>query len=191
MKLQRARNSGDERVTGLVHRSRSQRSRTRLLAGALTVVAMVTASSALATTWTLMRTPRSPSSYLFGVSCTSPSACSAVGYTGVGSATTLAEGWNGRRWTIQSTPIMRDGGQFDAVSCTAENACIAVGDRNTLARDGKTGTATLAKRWNGRRWTIQSGPSLSVSFGSLYGVSCASARACIASGNPSLAERYR
>jgi hypothetical protein len=61
------------------------------------------------TSWTVQSTP-SPAdgtgSSLFGVSCTSSTACTAVGnyVNSAGSGLTLADGWNGTSWTVQSTP---------------------------------------------------------------------------------------
>ena len=45
-------------------------------------------------------------SELYGASCTSASACTAVGdyVTSTGASKTLAERWNGTAWTLQSTP---------------------------------------------------------------------------------------
>jgi hypothetical protein len=59
------------------------------------------------TTWTIQNTPNptgATASYLFGASCASASACTAVGYDLNPSYTALAEGWNGTSWAIQSTP---------------------------------------------------------------------------------------
>src|SRR5215469_7967942 len=55
------------------------------------------------TRWTIQATPNPPQGGggLNGVSCTSASACTAVGASNAG---TLAERWNGTRWTIQATP---------------------------------------------------------------------------------------
>jgi len=59
------------------------------------------------TTWAIQSTPNrtaATSSYLFGVSCTSASACTATGYDLSPSYKALAERWNGTTWTLQSTP---------------------------------------------------------------------------------------
>ena len=68
-----------------------------------------------------------------GVSCTSATACTAVGiligYVGPILAP-VAEAWNGTSWTIQNTPTPSGAGypsQFNAVSCTSATACRAVG----------------------------------------------------------------
>jgi len=59
------------------------------------------------TSWTILRTPDpgSTQNELFGISCTSPSSCMAVGdFQGIGNAFTLAESWNGTRWSRVKTP---------------------------------------------------------------------------------------
>ena len=75
--------------------------------------------------------PQVPQGSLSGVSCTSASACTAVGdYTNTtGTRVTLAERWNGTSWTIQSTPnpTGAKGSSLSGVSCTSASACTAVG----------------------------------------------------------------
>lgn len=87
------------------------------------------------TTWTTQSTP-SPGGaagpdQLNGVSCTSASACIAVGTYATKSSPghTLVERWNGTTWTQQSTPSPGgpNGTQLNGVSCTSATACIAAG----------------------------------------------------------------
>ena len=131
------------------------------------------------TSWRILRTPNPPGaaiSMLFGVACTAPSACIAVGtsFTTAGASQALAERWNGTRWTIQPTPNPpQGGGGLNGVSCTSARACTAV---------GASGARTLAERWNGARWRIQPTPNPPQGGGFLSGVSCTSTRACIAVG---------
>ena len=59
--------------------------------------------------WRIQLTPNPPGGgwFLLSVSCTSPSACTAVGGRLVPTRTglaTLAERWNGHTWSIQPTP---------------------------------------------------------------------------------------
>jgi hypothetical protein len=147
-------------------------------------------------TWTALTTPN-PSivaglgSALAGVSCTTASACTAVGYSYFGNTQEpLAERWNGTSWSIQTTPKPSGGGSLSSVSCTAANACTAVGASNTGA---------LVARWNGSTWAIQSTPKPSGATSStLSGVSCTNVTACTAVGysntpngiQATLAERY-
>ncbi len=77
-----------------------------------------------------------------------------------------SEHWNGTAWTVEPS----QGGE--AVSCTADNACTAVGS-----------AGTLAARWDGTSWTNQAVPTPSGATAiALTSVSCASASACVAVG---------
>ena len=137
------------------------------------------------TAWAIQSTPNpsaADASYLDGVSCTTASACTAVGHytTSAGSTVTLAERWNGTTWTIQPTanPTGATASFLSAVSCASASACTATG--YYLA----SGTyQTLAENWNGTSWTVQ--PTVNPSgatAGFLLGVSCTSASACTATG---------
>jgi hypothetical protein len=127
--------------------------------------------------------PQGPSGTFSAVSCTSSSACTAVGYsaTANGAPVTLAERWNGTAWATQPTPS--PGGStasyLTGVSCASASACTAVG----YYYNSTGAVVTLAERWNGRTWAIQTTPSPGGSDGSyLYAVSCPSASACTAVG---------
>jgi hypothetical protein len=109
--------------------------------------------------------------YVYDVSCTSSTACTAVGYTPHG---TLAERWDGGEWKVQKTPP--GGSGFDGVSCTSSMSCIAVG--HTLSIE-----ETYAARWNGTEWktlgTLNPPGALRAELSS---VSCVSISACAAVG---------
>ncbi len=138
--------------------------------------------------WTIQSTPNptgTNTSHLEDVSCTSASACTAVGrYTSKSAAyATLAERWNGSSWTIQSTPNPAGAGRsyLNGVSCTSASACTAVGDHYDSAT---LVDAPLVERWNGSSWSIQTipnPPGADETF--LNGVSCTSATACTAVGS--------
>jgi hypothetical protein len=118
-----------------------------------------------------------------GVSCTSASACTAVGdfENSLDATAALVERWNGTAWTVQSTPTPSGAAAsyLNGVSCTSASACTAVGQYVT----GAGTTATLAERWNGTAWTVQSTPAPSGATASfLQEVSCPSASACTAVG---------
>jgi len=96
--------------------------------------------------WTLQHVPEPPgSSYsiLQGVSCTSPTACTAVGGDSAG---TVAESWNGTRWSVQATPNPPTAGEtfFEGVSCTSATTCTAAGYYDSTGR-----VLTLAERHSG------------------------------------------
>jgi len=154
------------------------------------------------TRWRIQSTPN-PSVggwFLNAVSCTSPSACTAVGgrlaSTPRPGLATLAERWNGRTWSIQPTPNPpgRDLKVLDGVACTSRSSCMAVGAEVDPVTGENLGT--LAERWNGRTWRIvptfkpaPTGPNAALS-----GVACTSASACTAVGGQTpartLAERW-
>jgi hypothetical protein len=139
------------------------------------------------TAWTIQTnsTPSgATSSSLAGVSCTSPSACTAVGYyvNSSGTQLTLAEQWDGTTWTIQTTPTPSGvtSSSLSGVSCTSASTCTAVGTYST----GPGTQLTLAEHWNGGTWTIQTTPNPSPATSSvLSDVSCTSATGCTAVGS--------
>ncbi len=143
------------------------------------------------TAWKVQTTPNpagSTESRLESVSCSSSTACTAVGWyqSGSGSevvATPLAERWNGTAWTIQSVPIPAGAGKYDTgslrgVSCSSSIACMAVGHYE--ASSGST--LTLAEIWNGTAWKVQTTQNDGSNYAELEGVSCSSSTACTAVG---------
>lgn len=129
--------------------------------------------------WAIQSTPTPAggrSASLQGVSCTSSTACIAVGSftSGGGTVRPLAERWNGAGWMVLSTPRAHTrGGVLQGVSCSWRKACIAV---------GSVAGAALVERWNGVKWAIQTTPKLSGQTVDLSGVSCSSSKACTAVG---------
>lgn len=161
--------------------------------------------------WSAQRIPR-PSyvSELDSVSCPTKRTCIAVGqyfrssknklhngYFGWGSGVGLAERWNGRNWSIQH-PV-NPGGNSGAesglnfllgVSCGSATSCTAVGSYSGPTRFGG---GTLAEHWNGKRWSVQRTPASTGLGAALSGVSCPSARFCVAVGTTlrrTVAERW-
>src|SRR6516165_5587496 len=141
------------------------------------------------TSWRILPTAnpaRAAVSTLFGVACSTPSACTAVGQAIIGGAAqALAERWDGTRWRIQATPNPPQGGALlNGVACTSASACTAVGNSST---------GTLAERWDGTRWRIQATANPPQGGGLLASVACTSPSACTAVGNSNagnLAERW-
>jgi sugar lactone lactonase YvrE len=133
------------------------------------------------TSWSVEATPAvvgKTDSWLEGVSCTSSSACTAVGYASVGHSgssvhQTEAMRWNGTKWAVESTPNVEGLDTYlHGVSCASATFCVAV------ANGG------LGMRWNGSNWEMHylpmpsDGPELL----SAWGVSCTSSTACMAVG---------
>jgi hypothetical protein len=89
---------------------------------------------------------------LSAVSCTSPSACTAVGSASQQFA--LAERWDGATWRIQHVPDVNQTGytRLTAVSCSQDSACMALGNYNG-------GVLAIAESWNGAAWRLHPMPS--------------------------------
>lgn len=139
---------------------------------------------------------------LNAVSCWSSRSCTSVGLAQRAAATqTLAERWNGFRWTIEPSPNPpgTNADELLGVLCWSPQACIAVGGYSTLGSAGAPDGA-LAERWDGAAWSLQ--PVRVPPENALYGVSCATGTFCVAVGGsdlvpvlpgaitPSLAERW-
>jgi len=137
-------------------------------------------------TWVIQHTPNplaTTNAVLSGVSCTSSTACTAVGhYTGSASIATLAEAWNGTKWVIQHTadPAGMSVVEFLGVSCASGVACSAVG----FSLDSSNHNVMLAEAWNGTKWVIQHTTTpLGTTSAVLRGVSCTANTACTAVGD--------
>jgi hypothetical protein len=141
-------------------------------------------------TWTSAMAP-SPAGAnyagLEGITCTSTTACRAVGYSRENGKQNraLAESWNGSTWTIQATPNPGEGEvNLRSISCTSTSSCTAVGSyvskwsESIIEQERKT----LVESWNGTEWAIQpsTNPQL---FSLLSGVSCTASTACTAVGS--------
>ena len=143
--------------------------------------------------WTIEPTPNpAKGSQLLAVSCTSATACTAVGSwqkpppIGPRSGSkVLVEAWDGTNWLVQKAPALSSSpfGQLSGVDCASDIACIAVG------YSGLPGAAVpMADFWDGTAWTAQATPGVSGAQATqLYDISCASANACTAVGAGSFA----
>jgi hypothetical protein len=139
------------------------------------------------TKWAVQATPNPAgalNTYLDAVSCSSATACAAVGNYVVSNPfyQGLAELWNETDWTIERTPSPTPGASeisLDAVACYSNNFCIAV--ESYQNRSGIE--LTLAEKWNGEKCVVQSTPNPKrEEVSSLTGISCTSATSCIAVG---------
>jgi hypothetical protein len=125
--------------------------------------------------WTVQSTPNPigvPNDALNAVSCSSSSACTAVGAANESSA--LIERWDGLSWTLSPAPAPEPGGngdrQLTAVSCSAISRCVAVGSSPSSAE------------WDGMTWTALPTPNPGAGNQTLTGISCGSPTACVAVG---------
>ena len=133
--------------------------------------------------WSISASPNQPSSTnsLVGVSCTSSSACTAVGASvnGASIAQTLIERWNGIAWSISASP--NPGGisnELNEVKCTSSTSCMAVGDYYNASNVDQT----LVERWNGSTWAVVASPDQGTRQNYLGGIACPSATSCVAVG---------
>ena len=134
--------------------------------------------------WSIVPSPNNgPGSGLNGVTCVAGGQCVAVGYGTLEStvAQTLVESWDGGGWSIVASPDIGTNGNFlDGISCTAGNACMAVGQYATT--DGYP-ELTLAELWNGTTWSVvDTGNQDMGESNTLDSVSCAGPQFCMAVG---------
>jgi hypothetical protein len=127
------------------------------------------------------------------VSCSAVNVCTAVGDAfyadvNINDHRPLAERWNGTAWTIQPTPAPSNELNssripfvwgLESVSCTAPNACTAVGQYPTFSGNGES---AFAERWDGASWTLQTTAVPDASNEALSGVSCLTGSTCTAVG---------
>lgn len=133
---------------------------------------------------------------LSGVSCPVSTFCAAVGqYQQQFASASLAETWNGSKWTLQPVPVPAnsDSPVLTQVSCTSATFCEAVG---SYFDESDGNTDSLAAAWNGTSWTLQTTPVLTTVAG-FNAVSCTSPRDCEAWGGgnagnpgPEIAEQW-
>jgi hypothetical protein len=135
--------------------------------------------------WTIQPTPEfrgAAVTQAIGISCGSPTRCFATGIyvdNSIGAQLPLLEQRNGTSWSIRAipTPAGVIGGRLFDVSCTAANACMAVGEAFTA-----TSEVAFADRWDGTRWTLERVPGQAGLGSALGSVSCTAATACTAVG---------
>jgi hypothetical protein len=116
---------------------------------------------------------------LSGLSCTSSTACTAVGTYIVSTLKSWAERWNGTTWSMQPAPTMGESSHLTSVSCTSASACNAIGIfDNSLGEE-----LNLSENWNGVEWVTQSMPSQPGGTNFMRNISCSSSTACMAVGD--------
>jgi hypothetical protein len=124
--------------------------------------------------WKIQTTPHAKNvtnSQLTSVSCTSTTACTAVGYS---AGLVLAETWNGTAWSLQTIPTPTTG-TLAGVSCVS-NVCAAVGYSSSLDE-------SFSEVRVGGVWKIKPIPIPAIGASDLFGVSCTSSTSCTAVGS--------
>ena len=116
---------------------------------------------------------------LQAVSCASATKCQATGSSAASgsSPVTLAEGWNGTKWSIEPTPSPNPGkpDTLTGVSCPSASLCWAVG--YTFPTNF---TGTLTEKWNGSKWSVVTTPTSKAN--QAVGDTCVSTTACMTVG---------
>lgn len=119
-------------------------------------------------TWSVVPSPNAPGTntdFLSGVTATSANSVWAVGYYSLNSSTyTLTEKWNGKHWSIVSSPNVTSANELNKVArVPATNQLWAVGwyqDSSTKAIN------TLIEHWDGTAWSVVPSPNISGANGS-------------------------
>ncbi|MGO9876618.1 MAG: hypothetical protein ACLPVY_22825 [Acidimicrobiia bacterium] len=140
------------------------------------------------TAWSIVPSPTTTTTTvpaLNSVSCPTSTSCFAVGSIQTISAhtsatTTMIERWNGRTWSIITSPNVPSTGLTD-VSCPSTTFCVAVGSVSPTL-NGPVQSQTLIEHWDGTRWSIVTSPNPDPDNDSLNSVACASPTSCVAVG---------
>jgi hypothetical protein len=119
---------------------------------------------------------------LLGVSCVSVTSCEAVGAYSpaqLAPSRTLAESWNGSRWSVvRSADRGSRGNVLAGVSCTSPAGCVAVG-YDYYSSSGNA--QTLVESGSAPGWSVTPSPSPGADA-RLRGVACSGATRCEAGG---------
>jgi hypothetical protein len=125
--------------------------------------------------------PAGTNHFLESVACPGATYCLAVGTSFNGSDYPLAEAWHGARWVITREPGVLPSAlneELNGVSCVSTTDCLAAGFAMSSFVD-----SPIVVKWNGRSWAMTVPPMpAGGADGELAGVSCASARSCVAVG---------
>ena len=152
-------------------------------------------------TWSIVPSPNPAGARyatLFGISCSSPTNCFAVGIQitpGATANTALIERWNGKTWSIVASPSLSssatDSTYLYGVSCPSATFCVAAGSLYVADKNGSvTAFKTVVEQWNGSKWSVVSTAPPPGSTGArLYAASCTSPNNCIAVGDQNLKVR--
>ena len=133
--------------------------------------------------WKITPSPNtvSPLNELYGISCSSPISCVAVGAAGtLASQKTLVETLTGGTWRIASSPnTTLPMNALYYTWCQSSTTCVAAG--YGVSSIG-TATKTLIETLKRGLWRITPSPNTSSPLNELYGYACAAPKACYAVG---------
>jgi hypothetical protein len=178
------------RIFGFCPPGRPARAGTRAAGALLTAGLLIAGSGPAAMAAAPRQEAAATAGTLFGVSCASASNCVAVGGRSGTFPGTLAEKWNGTKWSVIASPNPKGatGAGLHDVACTSATNCLAAGYYDTSSKH----TLPTAEKWNGTKWSVLTVPAPSGTTDTfLDAVSCVSSTDCQAvggSGNNILAE---
>jgi hypothetical protein len=139
--------------------------------------------------WSLAASPNTDAMHndgLSAVACTSTSDCWTVGsQTSGGYSQTMIEHWNGKSWSIVTSPNTSStrNNYLAGVTCVSSSDCWAVGSHGD---DASNISQTLTLHWDGSAWSVVASPNTSLTqdtvFNDLRSVSCTSTADCWAVG---------
>jgi hypothetical protein len=139
---------------------------TGLLAGPVVAVG---GTAAACRGWTPQPPSPGTSSTLSDVAVLSPCSAWAVGFS---PGHTLIERWNGKTWSIRTSPNVGDTENvLSGVAATSAGNAWAVGYYN----DTTGGSKTLIEHWDGSGWAVQTSPNPGTTYTVLYDVAATSA----------------
>ena len=121
---------------------------------------------------------------LTDVSCTSSTACVAVGaWEGANFERTLAMQLSGGAWSLMSAPNRNaDDNVLSGVACTSARSCMAVGNSLGNATGTVTAHQTLIESLHAGVWKMVPSPNFGTSENQLDDVACTDAAHCTAVG---------
>ncbi len=157
---------------------------------ALATITIGVPGSHAAPAWTLDTSPpavRTLYGGLQGISCTTATACIAVGTRGgmVGEGVDVvpqAQRWDGHSWTLVATADLGTGqnGELRSVACANPTLCFGVGAQGSNAASI---SMPLVERWDGTQWTLVPVPVPgAANNATLNGISCGAPTSCVAVG---------
>ncbi len=120
-----------------------------------------------------------------GVSCSSSSACLAIGsnsFPGNDDLGEFAETWTGSRWRVRTVPNGTGEVYLEAVTCRGARWCVAVGGIQAVSEPGGY-QVPVADGWNGSTWKQVKLPvPAGAANSALDSVACSGTAACTAIG---------